>query len=551
MLAILSTLSDYTGSILSTMIVGGKFSTVGLVVVGVITPIINVQIFVCDMLCAIAVYLRSVYISEGDEDRGARVVGTATLIVTLVGLLLGAVMFFFPETYVSFYNLKAQTAVEAVKYVRASALYPLCAILAYEAYEFIFRMNKKIPCGIIIFMCSGGIFILGLVLTNMFGIVGMAYANVITMAVNALIGIVTMLGDKRDLRFSFVFKKEEFKELLQYGFSYSQDTFYSPIYNAVLMAFMGHFLGESCIAVFTVVICVTDICSVFYGISYASQNQLSIYLGEKNDDGIRRTLGISIKFQAALAVVVTALVLIFAEPIALYFGMEEQYHNETIFAIKVFALSFIFLALVSFLCDFYTCCEKFAASICLFFTKSIIAGLGVTILLGYIMGSKGIYIGKALEAPITLLVTYIFVCKKYKTKSIFIVDTKNDDIVTYEYPITIEEIVRVRDAAEAELKKRGASADVINKVQLAIEEVSVMTKDQNDKLVYGETCMIFRDGGVELIIRDSGKIRDLSDTDTPVTSLRSITLSNIAKAYPYTRHINASNTNRMTYRFEL
>jgi len=547
-LSLFSCISDYTASIVSTIIVGGAFSETGLVVTGITAPIVTFCLFICDMFFGSAVYLRNVSIAEGKKDKADRYLGNTLVFATAFGIILEIAMFFGAEFYVSFFNLSQETHDFAIQYVKASALHPLLYFWTYFGCELIFRLEKKGFMATAILCQSLGTAVLGLILIKPFGMIGMAYAIVLSDFLSALTAIIAVVLNRKSVAFKFGFIKEEVKEQLEYGFAYSQDTVYYPIYSAIIYMVIGRWFGESCMAVFAIIECVSELASLFYGISYAAENYMSIYVGEHNYDGIKKTATAAMKLQFLIAGISMVLFLIFAEPIASYMGMEDAYHTETILAIKLYAIGFIPLSYMCYFGDYFCDFEKYDSCVAIYLGKTMFAGIGITLLLGFAFGSIGIYIGKAVEPIIGLLTVYLYNRIRYKNKNfLFIEDTHN--IVSYDYTISTDEIMSIRDALAEELKARSINQDTISKVMLAFEEVSMLTMEYNTHKVHAECTLIFNENDFTMIIRDAGKFLDITDTDMYVQSLRSYLVSTMVQKYINVRHISASNINRLTFSF--
>jgi len=548
MISLFSCVGDYAASIIGTIIVGGAFSETGLVVTGITLPIATLIILICDMFAGSAVFLRNVSIAEGNEEKGARLLGSTLILITTIGCVMSALMYFGADFYVSFFNLSEETVAVAASYVRAISLHAILYILQYYFYEIMFRMEAKLPMISMVLTMSFGVAVLGLWFINLFGIVGMAYATVLADVISVLIGLFTVLAHRKEIKLSFKFSKPEFLEQLEFGFSYSQDSLYYPIYSTILNIFIATRFGESCIAVFAIIECITEFSALFYGVSYAAGNYVSIYVGEENDDGLKKVNIAAICIQTIIAVAAMVLCLIFAEPIANYMGMEEAYNVETILAVRIYALGFIPMAYLCYLCDYYCELEKFGSCIVACFTNTIVAGLGISILLGCIFGAIGVYIGKTISPVIALTVVIVYNRKKYKVKDpLMVKDTSH--IKSFDYAVTQEAIMSTRDLVEAELIKRGVPQAVILKALLAFEESNMLTLDNNKRQIYAECTLIFKEDSFDMIIRDDGMLTDFSDVDRDITSLRSYLISTIVQKSIPTRHIYAAHVNRLTYRF--
>jgi len=549
--ALFATLADVAASVIGTAIAGNQFGEVGLVVFGLLTPIETARLFVCDMFCGGAVYLRSVSQSEKNNDKGARLVGFALLVITFVGILMFIGMYFFADVYLSFFSLETETYEIGVSVIRAFAICPLLEMYGYFSYEFAFRMGLKVIPNLQNAMSSIGFAILAIICAKQYGIIGMAYANVIAAVIIVVLGLGIIIKNKSEIHFKFNIKKEELDELLRYGYSYSQESFYYPIYSTVIYMFIGRQFGESAMAVFTVLECVAELTALFYAVSYAAENQLGTYAGEGNYDGIHKNLVASIQIQAIVTVVTMFVFFVFAQPIALFMGMEEAYAAETVFAVRIYICAFPFIALYDFLTDFYCAMEKTMACLCLAVSKTLISGIAITIAFASLFGMTGLYVGKAIETLVAIVLTYIFSYKVYRNSNLFLLDETKNNIVSFDYDITPDNIIAIRNELEHKLVERHISKELILKILLAFEETNMLSLERNNTAIYGECSVFFKENSVDMILRDSGVLFDISNQDASVISLRAYVVANMIAKYKNVSHLNASNTNRVTFSFPL
>lgn len=549
--ALFATLADVAASVIGTAVAGNQFGEVGLVVFGLLTPIETARLFVCDMFCGGSVYLRSVSQSEKNNDKGARLIGFALLVITFVGILMFLGMYFFADVYLSFFSLEPETYELGVSVIRAFAICPLLEMYGYFSYEFAFRMGLKVIPNLQNAISSIGFAILAIICAKQYGIIGMAYANVIAAAIIVALGLGIIIKNKSEIHFKFNIKKEELDELLRYGYSYSQESFYYPIYSTVIYMFIGRQFGESAMAVFTVLECVAELTALFYAVSYAAENQLGTYAGEENYDGIHKNLVASIQLQAIVTVVMMFVFFVFARPIALFMGMEEAYAAETVFAVRIFTCAFPVIALYDFLADFYCAMEKTMACLCLAVSKTLISGIAVTIAFASLFGMTGLYVGKAIEPFVAIVLTHIFSYKVYRNNNLFLLDETKNNIVSFDYDITQDEIMRIRNELENKLVERNISKELILKILLAFEETNLLSLERNKSAIYGECTVFFKENSVDMILRDSGVLFDISNQDASVISLRAYVVANMIAKYKNVSHLNASNTNRVTFSFPL
>jgi len=210
--------------------------------------------------------------------------------------------------------------------------------------------------------------------------------------------------------------------------------------------------------------------------------------GEKNFDGIKKVMKLSIKSQLFSGAVLIPIIFIFSTNIAGLFSIDDAILGKTVFAIRAIAFSMPFIAL--------------------------------PMIFGLFFGLEGFFIGM-MSASIATCVIFSIILRVRHGKS-FPLLLSAADIVSRDENLNFERVLELRDWAEAEFIKRGFDSMVTMKISLIIEEVGmsiVENNPNNEPLV--ELTLIFGEK-MQIIIRDNGKRFDL--TDEKVDSFRSFFL---------------------------
>ncbi|MBQ9612342.1 MAG: hypothetical protein IJV14_07100, partial [Lachnospiraceae bacterium] len=115
----------------------------------------------------------------------------------------------------------------------------------------------------------------------------------------------------------------------------------------------------------------------------------------------------------------------------------------------------------------------------------------------------------------------------------------------YELDVTPQEIIRVRDEAGKYLLEKNISSNTVNRCMLLIEEFFMLIYDRNgNDAVQGE-CILNVSDKVDIIIRDSGTILDLTDPDLSLDSIRAYIVPLVVDTMTTSRqHLSAIGFNR-------
>ena len=149
-------------------------------------------------------------------------------------------------------------------------------------------------------------------------------------------------------------------------------------------------------------------------------------------------------------------------------------------------------------------------------------------------GIYGMAVGLMLAQPVSYLVSVLYVRRKYGKENypLFIADRENaKKTLFYELEVKEDNIISVRDCLEKELKQENYSLKTINRVMLLVEETLMMISDNNPGRTVLAECSLIIGEHLTLIIKDDGKIFDMTQNDMEVSSLRSYVMSNLIGSF--------------------
>ena len=102
------------------------------------------------------------------------------------------------------------------------------------------------------------------------------------------------------------------------------------------------------------------------------------------------------------------------------------------------------------------------------------------------------------------------------------------------------------------MQEHGYSTHAASRAALFTEEIGLTILEKNTlkkKAIQIEISLLFEDGSVLLIERDSGEIFDLTDPDQAVSGLSSFILSGLMEAHKEKAYLTTTGYNRNMIRF--
>ncbi len=277
------------------------------------------------------------------------------------------------------------------------------------------------------------------------------------------------------------------------------------------------------------------------GIGQAAEPLINIYLGEKNFDGIKKIMSVSIRTALTLGAVTIPIIFLFSENIAGIFGIRDELFEETIFAIKIIAFAMPFLAVLYLFATYYQILGHLKIAWALSFCKDFVSYVTLPIIFSLTMGLSGMWLGMLAVSPLTCAIFIIFLRMKYKKDFPLLLPEK--DIISRDSVLNLEKVMELRDWAEEEILKRGFNEKFSMKAALIIEESGMLIVDNNSDISPLAELTIFFDENIKIIIRDNGKRFDL--TDEQVNSFRKFFIDVlIESSQTNVRYLTTQNYNR-------
>lgn len=188
------------------------------------------------------------------------------------------------------------------------------------------------------------------------------------------------------------------------------------LYNLVDRIYIGHMevVGQTALTALGVCNPIIIIVSAFAAlVSSGSAPKVSMALGEKNYEKAEKILGNSLTFLVVIAVLLTAALLIFKEPLLYLFGASENTIDYAVDYLSIYALGTIFVQVALGMNTFIT-----AQGFALFSMITISIGAVCNIILDPIfifvfdMGVKGAALATIISQAVSAIWVILFLCGK-------------------------------------------------------------------------------------------------------------------------------------------
>ena len=251
-----------------------------------------------------------------------------------------------------------------------------------------------------------------------FGVAGAAIATGISQCVGAAIplfyfmrknGTLRLVATKLKARMILAACGNGSSELM----SNISSSIVSMLYNFQLLKY----IGEDGVSAYGVLMYVQFIfVAIFIGYAIGCAPIISFHYGAGNRDELKNLLKISVRLMAGGGVVLTALALLLARPLAAVFvGYDTALFDLTCHAFKLFSFAFLFAGFNIFASSFFTALHNGGVSAAISFLRTLVFQSASVILLPLLFDVDGIwYAITAAEVFATLISTMFLLLKQKK-----------------------------------------------------------------------------------------------------------------------------------------
>lgn len=186
----------------------------------------------------------------------------------------------------------------------------------------------------------------------------------------------------------------------------------SMLYNFQLLKY----IGEDGVSAYGVLMYVQFIfVAIFIGYSIGCAPIVSFHYGAGNRDELKNLLKISVRLMAGSGVVLTALALLLARPLAAIFvGYDAALFDLTCHAFKLFSFAFLFAGFNIFASSFFTALNNGGVSAAISFLRTLVFQSASVILLPLLFDVDGIWYAITAAEVFATLISVMFLFLKQK-----------------------------------------------------------------------------------------------------------------------------------------
>lgn len=532
--------------IANAVIVGNILGEKALSAMNVFTPLLTFFIGLSDIVSIGACYIYSFKIGQAKKQEANQIFGEGLIISLFLSVFAYILSNLSINTYLSFLGTSpeiTQYTLECFRYYQyVIALYPIYFLLSdlvlTDGDEFCTYLSN-----IILLIGNIGISIIA---CCKMGIAGVGLGAFIGTAGATLALGIHFFKKSNSLRPELFFSLKSVAELIKFSIIDAGLYLYIGIQTFILDKFVIQEFGDFYLPVLTLVINVIQITIIFDGIGQAMTPLVNVYLGEKNNSGVRKVMKIATRTAIIEGLFAALLLFAFSSLIPLAFDItssELQQCSTT--ALRIICPTLFCTSLLFLFSSYYLVKQLFKHTMFLCFIKDLAAPITCAMVCRDIWGFNGLWIGLAIAPVFTIIVGFISTKLVFPKKQFPLLLENNEAIIhSFDIILNPENIITVQRKIEEILEQSNASLKTRIQLSLLIEELCMLIMEKNGNQEILSEISVFIDKDVKLIIRDNGVIFDITSENSAMDSFRGYFVKNMMQHQEDKMNLTTTSYNR-------
>ena len=543
---------NYLMQLCDSIIAGLIISPNAVAAINLIAPLTGMVLFQAGCITEGLATLYSRAIGAADKKRAEELYGLGMIATVFLVIVIPVTLLLIREPYFAASGMSGTILDSAGEYYR---LLPVCSIfiiLSVFLEAMVFADGDEQLQTMCYVAQIGGNIGLSVIFALRMGIFGIMVGTVVGYALSIVSLLFHFFKKSNTLHFVPHFSWKDLGICFRYSVV---DVITYPLWglvNFVLISFISRNYDEKYLIVLAVAISLINFSVVYDGIGMAMQPLISVYFGEKNHFLIHRLMKSAEKTAIIEGIASTVLIFIAAPFFARLFGVEdESLMVPAVSAIRIICLTLTSMALFTLMTSYYLYTDRIRFSI---LTVCITDGPMYTvfpILFALLFGVNGLWIGFAVSPVVGLVLSMIIIrCRKGKERFPLYLDFMDRRIIVFDSVLEKEKLPEISQEIQNDLYEQGYDKKTAMKAALFSEEIGTTLLEQNgDDKVWVEYSLLYDKDRVNLIIRDSGQIFDVTDPDLQIKGLSSFVITGLLNMQKEKDYIPTTGYNRNIIRF--
>ena len=541
--------------LLSDSIIAGYFiGETGVAAINAITPVTGIVTFFGDLVSTGVGIVFSREVGAMRKKRADEIYGQGLIISISIGLISALAILLFKNIYFSANGITGEILDNALQYYRFLPINAFLTIVIFYMEQMVYSDGDEFCNNLCYVFQIGGNVVLSIILAKFYGMTGIILGSVIGNGLGILVCCWHFFRKGNTLHFVWHLSFKDFLLTSRYSIVDSSVYLCWALMDYVMIGFVSSHYGDPGLITLSVVVSLIEFSVVMDGVGMAMQPLMGTYYGEKNHTLIKRVMRAGIKAALIEGVIATILIWIFSKQFCGLFGITGGATLEpSITAIRIVSLGFTFCSAVSLMTSYYMLIDRIGMATCFACLQNGLLYILLPILGSLLFGIKGMWAGFGIAPVLTLGLSLLFVYLKFGKKDFpYLLKGMDSEIEIMDEILSPESSALLSERVSNSMVAHDFPRNEANHAALFIEEIGLTILEKNKqskKPVLIELSLFYEKDSVLIVERDSGKLFDLTDSDSQVNGLSSFVLTGLMKAHDEKKYLVTTGYNRNMIRF--
>lgn len=495
-----------------------------------------------------------------DHEGARKAVGLSLEVAVAVGLLTYAAMSFGRDVYLDFIGITGGAREQAVAYWRWISVF--CAVnpLSMTMWRLVYADGEVVTTAVgdlmLPFLSVG----LAVVFTRMTGsAAGAALGTLVSGVISDATMMTHVFRRTNQIVPIWNFSWAGVRELAAYSLTDASTKLCQSAFMVVVSKLVVMTSSAVYLPVMSVVALVLELRALLDRIGDAYMPIAAMYLGEGNAVRVRELYRYSFVVALVAGFAFASLVATGALQLVELYGIPsagadpaQDVFRHAVTALQVSALVLPLSALLSFICSHYLAIGRVMLSVVETILGEFVLTVGCAAVFCLVWGLDALWVGLPFGGFLALLAAVFYGRFCDDSRSTTLIRASGLPILNLSVEPGAAKAVEVRDKAEVFLRKHGVGEQTLGRIMLLVEEYAMSVSDGNatsGREVMIEVSFVIDGDEVRMVIRDTGRAKDITNRDAPVSDLRSFVIAGIMSSYEDRRYLNTIGCNRAAFVF--
>ena len=541
--------------LLSDSIIAGHFiGASGVAGINAITPVTAIVTFFGDLLSTGVGIVFTREVGAMRKDRADRIYSQGLIVSVGLGLISALLLLVFQNAYFKASGVTGEILENALKYYRLAPINAFLTIVIFYLEQMVYSDGDELCNNICYGFQIGGNIVCSVILTRFLGMTGIILGSVIGNGLGILACFWHYFRKENTLHFVWHLSFRDFLLTSRYSIVDSSVYICWGLMDYVMIGFVSGRFGETGLIALAVVVSLIEFGVVMDGVGMAMQPLIGTYFGERNHPLIKRVMRSGVKAAVIEGLVATALIWAFARQFCALFGITGGAAlAPSISALRIVSLGFTFCSMVSLTTSYYMLIDHIGMATCIACFQNGLMYILLPVLGALAFGMDGMWAGFVVAPILTLICAYLFVYLRFGRDNFpFLLKDMASEIEVMDATLTPEAAADLSNRVGNSLLAHQFTKKTANNAALLIEEIGLTILDRNrqaKKPILIELSIFFEEDSVLIVVRDSGVLFDLTESDVHVGALSGFILSRLMETHQDKAYLVTTGYNRHMIRF--